>query len=106
MTGPGGVTERKGPTRPGRRVPASLLAVLLVGCGGGEAETPAAATQRGIDRSVADIQAAEAAARGPVEVSRSVGELSGKQEASGDGSARADERADSENEESAATAER
>lgn len=56
-----------------------LLALALAGCGGGEAETPAAATQRGIDRSVADIRAAEDAMRGPVEVSRSVGELTGKQ---------------------------
>ena len=55
-----------------------LLALGLSACGGGEAEAPAAATQRGIDRSVADIRAAEAATREPVTVSRSVGELTGK----------------------------
>jgi hypothetical protein len=58
--------------------------MALSGCGGGEAEAPAAATQRGVDRSVADIRAAEAATRGPVEVSRSVGELTGKQSADAD----------------------
>jgi hypothetical protein len=55
-----------------------LLAIGLAGCGGTGAETPGAATQRGIDRSVADIRAAEAALQAPVKVSRSVGELTGK----------------------------
>lgn len=55
-----------------------LVAAALAGCGGGEGEAPGAATQRGIDRSVADIRAAEAAAQKPVVVSKSVGELTGK----------------------------
>ncbi|MFN7399715.1 MAG: hypothetical protein ACK5SX_11805 [Sandaracinobacter sp.] len=55
-----------------------LLAIGLAGCGGTGAEPPGAATQRGIDRSVADIRAAEAALQAPVKVSRSVGELTGK----------------------------
>lgn len=55
-----------------------LLAIGLAACGGTDAEAPGAATQRGIDRSVADIRAAEAAARQEVVVSRSVGELTGK----------------------------
>jgi hypothetical protein len=55
-----------------------LLALGLSACGGSEAEAPAAAAQRGIDRSVADIRAAEAAAQQPVVVSKSVGELTGK----------------------------
>lgn len=55
-----------------------LLATGLAACGGGKSEAPGAATQRGIDRSVADIQAAEAAAQQPVVVSKSVGELTGK----------------------------
>ncbi len=59
-------------------VPAAALLFALSACGGSEVEAPGAATQRGIDRSVADIQAAEAATRGTVEVSRSVGELTGK----------------------------
>lgn len=55
-----------------------VLALALVGCGGAESEAPEAAEQRGIDRSVADIRAAEATLREPVRVSRSVGELTGK----------------------------
>ncbi len=55
-----------------------LLSLGLLACGGSETQTPGAATQRGVDRSVADIRAAEAAAAKPVEVSRSVGELTGK----------------------------
>ncbi len=55
-----------------------LLSLGVAACGGGDTETPGAATQRGIDRSVADIRAAKAAAAQPVEVSRSVGELTGK----------------------------
>lgn len=54
------------------------LALALAGCGGTESEAPEAAAQRGIDRSVADIRAAEAAMQEPVAVSRSVGELTGK----------------------------
>jgi hypothetical protein len=61
-----------------RGLAVGLCALALGACGGGETDAPAAASQRGIDRSVADIQAAEAATRGPVEVSRSVGELTGK----------------------------
>jgi hypothetical protein len=56
-----------------------LMTMALAACGGGnEAEAPEAAAQRGVDRSVADIQAAEAAMQAPVTVSRSVGELTGK----------------------------
>jgi len=55
-----------------------LLALGLAGCGGTEAEAPGAATQRGIDRSVADIRAAEAATQQPVVVSKSVGELTAR----------------------------
>jgi hypothetical protein len=69
-----------------------LLSLGLVACGGGETETPGAATQRAVDRSVADIRAAEAAAAQPLEVSRSVGELTGKAaaEAPKDGTAAGD----------------
>jgi hypothetical protein len=55
---------------------AAALLVLMAGCGERAAETPEADTQRAIDRSIADIRAAEAATRAPAEVSRSVGELS------------------------------
>ena len=55
-----------------------LMTMALAACGGTEAEAPEAAAQRGVDRSVADIQAAEAAMQAPVTVSRSVGELTGK----------------------------
>jgi hypothetical protein len=55
-----------------------FLATGLAACGGSGSEAPGAATQRGIDRSVADIRAAEAAAQKPVVVSKSVGELTGK----------------------------
>ena len=55
-----------------------LLAAGLAACGGSGGEAPGAATQRGIDRSVADIEAAEAAVQKPVVVSKSVGELTGK----------------------------
>ncbi len=61
-----------------RRAAIFLLASGLSACGGTEAEAPAAAAQRGIDRSVADIRAAEAALQQPVVVSKSVGELTGK----------------------------
>lgn len=54
------------------------LALALSACGGTEAEPPEAAEQRGIERSIADIRAAEAAMQEPVVVSRSVGELTGK----------------------------
>lgn len=57
---------------------AAALALALGGCGGPEAEPPEAAEQRGVDRSIADIRAAEAAMQEPVVVSRSVGELTGK----------------------------
>ena len=57
------------------------MALLLAACGGDKAETPAAATARGVERAVADIKAAEAATRAPVLVSKSVGELTGKGQA-------------------------
>lgn len=61
-----------------------LLSIGLAACGGTETEAPGAATQRGIDRSVADIRAAEAATRQEVVISRSVGELTGKGTAKAD----------------------
>lgn len=61
-----------------------LLSIGLAACGGAETEAPGAATQRGIDRSVADIRAAEAATRQEVVISRSVGELTGKAAAKAD----------------------
>ena len=54
------------------------LALGLAACGGTETEAPGAATQRGIDRSIADIRAAEAATRQQIVISRSVGELTDK----------------------------
>jgi hypothetical protein len=67
------------------RILSACLLLAMAGCGAREADAPGAATQRGIDRSVADIQAANAATRGPVEVSRSVGELTGKATATAEG---------------------
>lgn len=61
-----------------RNLAVLLMTMVLTACGGTEAEAPEAATRRGVDRSVADIQAAEAAMQAPVTVSRSVGELTGK----------------------------
>lgn len=61
-----------------RNLAVLLMTMALAACGGTEAEAPEAATRRGVDRSVADIQAAEAAMQAPVTVSRSVGELTGK----------------------------
>lgn len=61
-----------------RKLGIILLATGLAACGSSESEAPGAATQRAVDRSVADIRAAEAAMREPVVVSRSVGELTGK----------------------------
>jgi hypothetical protein len=57
---------------------APALALALAACGSAEREPPEASAQRGIDRSVADIRAAEAAVKEPATVSRSVGELTGK----------------------------
>jgi predicted outer membrane protein len=57
---------------------AAILLLLLAGCGKSEPETPEAAVQQGIDRSVADVRAAEAAAAAPVVQSKSVGELTAK----------------------------
>jgi hypothetical protein len=67
-----------------RRAGIILLALGLAACGGPETEAPSTSTQRGVDRSVADIRAAEAAMQGPVVVSRSVGELTGKAAANPD----------------------
>lgn len=61
-----------------RKLGIILLATGLAACGSSESEAPGAATQRAVDRSVADIRAAEAATREPIVVSRSVGELTGK----------------------------
>jgi hypothetical protein len=58
------------------------LALLAAGCGErGKPEASADTVQRGIDRSVADVRAAEAAAAAPVAQSRSVAELTGKTKA-------------------------
>ncbi len=54
----------------------SALALLaLAGCNRTESATPEVDVQKGIDRSVADVRAAQAAASAPVAESRSVGEL-------------------------------
>lgn len=58
------------------RTTAAILALaLLASCGEKPAETPDASVQRGIDRSVADVRAAEAAASAPVTQSKTIGEL-------------------------------
>ena len=54
----------------------SALALLaLAGCNRSESAAPEVDVQKGIDRSVADVRAAQAAASAPVNESRSVGEL-------------------------------
>lgn len=59
----------------------SALALLaLSGCNRAEPEAPEADVQKGIDRSVADVRAAQAAASAPVAESRSVGELTRDEE--------------------------
>ncbi|WP_199553675.1 hypothetical protein [Sandaracinobacteroides hominis] len=55
-----------------------ILAAALTACGKKSDETPDASVQRGIDRSVADIRAADAAAAAPVVESRTISELTGK----------------------------
>ncbi|MGL6042476.1 MAG: hypothetical protein ACRC1J_00990 [Sandaracinobacteroides sp.] len=61
-------------------------ALLLAACEDRTAEKPETSTQSGIDRSVADVRAAEAAISAPVARSKSVAELTGKQPAGEDGS--------------------
>jgi len=53
-----------------------LLPLLLQACGNSAPEAPEASVSVGIDRSVADVRAAEAAASGPVTFAPSVAELS------------------------------
>jgi hypothetical protein len=62
----------------GLAVAATVAALLPAGCGKREAETPEATVQGGIDRSVADVRAAEAAMAAPVVQSKSVGELTAR----------------------------
>ncbi len=57
---------------------AYLALALLAGCGRPDAAAPEADVQRGIDRSVADVRAAQAAASGPVAPSLSAAELAAK----------------------------
>jgi len=55
-----------------------LMPLFLLACGKGESEVPEASVQVGIDRSVADVRAAETAASGPVTFAPSAGELSAR----------------------------
>lgn len=57
--------------------------VLLQACGNSEPEAPAASVEVGLERSVADVRAAERAASGPAAVNPSVGDLSGKDDMTG-----------------------
>lgn len=59
-------------------VPFLALAVLLAACGRKAEEARDGSVQRGIDRSVNDIRAAETAAAAPVVESKTISELNGK----------------------------
>lgn len=59
---------------------AAFALLTLAGCDRQEKRATEADVQKGIDRSVADVRAAEAAAAGSAEESRSVGELTRKSE--------------------------
>ena len=61
-----------------RGFPLLLAATLLAACGGQKDGGTAESTNAGVERANADIRAAEAAARAPVSVNRSVGELTGR----------------------------
>ena len=57
---------------------AAFALLTLAGCNRQENQTTQADVQTGIDRSIADVRAAEAAAAATVVESRSVGELNRK----------------------------
>lgn len=54
---------------------AAFALMALAGCDRKETAAPEVDVQKGIDRSVADVRAARAAASAPIAESRSVGEL-------------------------------
>jgi hypothetical protein len=60
----------------------ALISLLLAaaGCGKTEPQAPEPSVQRGIDRSVADVRAATAAASGPVDPALSAADLTAKAE--------------------------
>lgn len=57
---------------------AMLGCIAVAGCGKTESAAPETSVQSGIDRSVADVRAAEAAMAAPLAQSKSVAELTGK----------------------------
>ncbi len=62
---------------------AAMALLTLAACNRKEGAAPEADVQKGIDRSVADVRAAEAATAAPITESRSVGELTRKADAPG-----------------------
>lgn len=60
---------------------ATLALLALSACNRKEASAPEVDVQKGIDRSVADVRAAKAAAAAPAAQSQSVGELTRKADA-------------------------
>lgn len=71
----------------------ALLAIApiagLAACGKTEQESPDAAARIGLERSVADVRAAEAAAAAPVSVAPTAAELTGTSKAEASGRAKA-----------------
>lgn len=60
---------------------AAIALLTLSACNRKDGAAPEADVQKGIDRSIADVRAAEAASAAPMTESRSVGELTRKAEA-------------------------
>ncbi len=61
--------------------PALLALLVLPACNRKDSEVAQPDVQKGIDRSVADVRAAQAAASAPVVVTQSVGDLTRKADA-------------------------
>jgi hypothetical protein len=72
------MTRHKGLTATLATGPMLGLALLLPACGEKKAQAPEAQVQAGIDRSVADVRAAEAAAAAPADPSLTAAEFAAR----------------------------